>query len=237
MRRPRYRILADQLVEAIGLGEYAVGSRLPTEHELCAAHRLSRGTVREALRCLEDAGMIVRLPGAGTTVVAAHPIHEYHLIASTHDGVMELFERTKLSHPTAEEVIADTRLAARLDVDVGSHWFVLRGPRVLRDEPSTLVCWSEHYHPDFASSERLRRGDLTPVNVESLTTEQVVAAEALRADLAEALHADAGSPALVVRRRHFDADRRLVDIGVHTHPADRYQVRMTFPAAIAGASP
>ena len=33
-----------------------------------------------------------------------------------------------------------------------------------------------------------------------------------------------GSPALVVLRRHYGTHDRLVAIGIHTHPADRYAI-------------
>ena len=93
-----------------------------------------------------------------------------------------------------------------------------------------MVCWSEHYTRDVDSSERLRAGDFTLADVAALTTEQVITAELLRDELAEPLGADPGSPALVVTRRHFDGSQRVVDIGVHTHPADRYRIRTMFPA-------
>jgi GntR family transcriptional regulator len=67
---PSYRVLADQLAEDIARSDLQVGARLPPELELSAEHGLSRATVREALRCLEDAGMISRTPRAGTVVTA-----------------------------------------------------------------------------------------------------------------------------------------------------------------------
>jgi hypothetical protein len=51
-------------------GTLGVGDRIPTESELCAAHGLARGTVRQALDQLERLGMINRQPKVGTVVVA-----------------------------------------------------------------------------------------------------------------------------------------------------------------------
>jgi len=45
-----YERVARELVEAISSGRYPLGSRLPTELELCAQFGASRNTVRAALR-------------------------------------------------------------------------------------------------------------------------------------------------------------------------------------------
>ena len=62
----RYRVIAGALQERIATGEFDVGHLLPTEAELCDEFRASRFTVREALRRLEDAGLVARRQGSGT---------------------------------------------------------------------------------------------------------------------------------------------------------------------------
>jgi len=49
-------------------GRYAYGDRLPAERQLAAHFGASRGTVREALRRLEERSLIVRRAGSGTFV-------------------------------------------------------------------------------------------------------------------------------------------------------------------------
>jgi DNA-binding FadR family transcriptional regulator len=63
-----YRQVADQLRQLIDSGEYAVGSRLPTERELAEQFGLSRPTVREALIALEVEGRIRIRVGSGIYV-------------------------------------------------------------------------------------------------------------------------------------------------------------------------
>jgi len=225
MRRPRYQALADELIGQITSGALPVGARVPTEHELCAAHGMSRGTVRQALRCLEDLGMIERRP-TGTTVTAPRPYDAYTPSPGTPDEIMDLARRTKVRHPAASEVVADEVLARRLDVAVGSHWYALVGPLVLRSDPEVVLCWSEHYHSTAESLDTFRRGAYNATGVGGF--EQVIAASTMPDEVAGALDASPGSPALIVRRRHFDGSGQVSTISVHTHRGDRYRITNTF---------
>ena len=56
-------VLADQLRKQILGGELAPGAPLPTERDLVLQTRLSRGSVREALRILEAEGLVSTRPG------------------------------------------------------------------------------------------------------------------------------------------------------------------------------
>src|SRR5215218_4217958 len=70
-REPR-RSLVDVAEHALrgwlATGRHRPGERLPPEQELSAHLGISRGTLRTALRRLEDTGEIVRRQGSGTYV-------------------------------------------------------------------------------------------------------------------------------------------------------------------------
>jgi GntR family transcriptional regulator len=59
----------DELTRRIAAGQIAPGSRLPAEPALAAELKVSRATLREALRWLEEEGYLTRTPGAGTFVI------------------------------------------------------------------------------------------------------------------------------------------------------------------------
>ncbi|HLZ57038.1 MAG TPA: FCD domain-containing protein [Ktedonosporobacter sp.] len=65
----------ERLAQAIKLGVVAPGSRLPSERELVTHFQISRATLREAIRALEQAGYLEAHRGrAGGTFVVHRPI-------------------------------------------------------------------------------------------------------------------------------------------------------------------
>lgn len=64
------RGLFEQLAEQIKSGRLAPGARLPTEHELTRAARVSRTVVREAVAALRAEGLVVTRQGVGAFVSA-----------------------------------------------------------------------------------------------------------------------------------------------------------------------
>jgi len=69
--RPAYGQLVDVIREQIASGELRPGDRLPTELSIAGEAGVSRSTVREALRTLEQAGLLHRL--SRKTLVVSDP--------------------------------------------------------------------------------------------------------------------------------------------------------------------
>jgi len=67
--------VADELKVRIRAGEWATGSRLPTEAELVAQYAVSRSTVRQAVKSLEGQGMVTSRQGKGTYLSSGWRIH------------------------------------------------------------------------------------------------------------------------------------------------------------------
>jgi DNA-binding FadR family transcriptional regulator len=61
----------DQIVTAIRVGDLKVGEKLPPERDLAGTMRVSRPTLREALKVLTDAGLLRARRGAGGGVFVA----------------------------------------------------------------------------------------------------------------------------------------------------------------------
>jgi len=63
--RRLFEVVADQIREAIIDGPYRSGDRLSSEKELCQSFKVGRPVIREALRVLENSGILSIRPGAG----------------------------------------------------------------------------------------------------------------------------------------------------------------------------
>lgn len=61
--------VAAQLSDQITEGRWKPGEKLPSESELCAALKIGRSTLREALKSLAFVGMVQMRPGDGTYVI------------------------------------------------------------------------------------------------------------------------------------------------------------------------
>ena len=73
-KRPLHQQLLEHYRGLIEQGALTTGERLPTEMALMARHGVSRGTVRQALRGLSDAGLIRRETKNGTVVTLDAPV-------------------------------------------------------------------------------------------------------------------------------------------------------------------
>ncbi len=67
-KEPLHSIVASRAEARIRSGEWAPGTRLPPERELCRVLDISRATLRQALAELEQRGFITRHQGRGTFV-------------------------------------------------------------------------------------------------------------------------------------------------------------------------
>ena len=100
----------EQIAERIRLGELSTGDRLPSERDLAAALRISRPTLREAVRVLADAGVLeVRTGSAGGTFVASDYV-PLELLRSKSDlragEVAGVLEARRLLEPRVAQLAA-----------------------------------------------------------------------------------------------------------------------------------
>jgi GntR family transcriptional regulator len=72
--RAVFRQIADQLRDAITRGDLGEGAKLPSETELSEHYGIARMTARNALRVLQDEGLIVAQHGRGVFVRSRPPI-------------------------------------------------------------------------------------------------------------------------------------------------------------------
>jgi GntR family transcriptional repressor for pyruvate dehydrogenase complex len=89
MEVPNARRIARAIADGIVAGEYRSGDRLPSERALAARYGVGRPLVREALRSVDELGLIETQPGRGTFVrsEAASGVHRGVGVAILRRGV------------------------------------------------------------------------------------------------------------------------------------------------------
>jgi GntR family transcriptional regulator len=121
-QRPLYAQASEALRNLVARGGYAPGDRLPSEIELSQQLGISRPTLREALRLLEEDGSIVRRHGVGTFVAQPRPVIESGL--EVLESIERVAERLGLSTSMAEVKIEERAAAHRearaLGVEAGA---------------------------------------------------------------------------------------------------------------------
>ena len=225
----RYKQLRQTLAAEIAAGQPPVGARFPTDLELCERFGVSRHTVREALRDLQDQGLLVRLRGSGTVV--ADPARRA-VYSQTVESLEELDAYAAQAHfekLTEGVVVARPALADLLGCPADSRWLRLAGLRRLPGQDAPLA-WTELFIAEPYISARADLNDGPEPFYEQLRrlfgvtvtdVAQRISAVVIPADIAANLQTGAGGPALLVRRQYFAGDA-LVEVSLSIHPADRY---------------
>lgn len=229
---PRYRAFADELIRAIAAHEYPVGGVLPAEAELCEQLAASRHTVREALRILEEAGLIARRQGSGSVVLTDTAPVRYRQTVDTIEDLLQYGSASRLHLLQASEVEADPDLAQRLAKPPGTRCIELRAVRRERGDAGRNFAVTHIWFPPQPARRRERLlGPATalPTMLASLDArtlgriEQVFTAEAMDADKAAHLGVRKGSPTLRVDRKYYNRQGALILAAVSWHRADLFR--------------
>lgn len=113
------------------------GSKLPTESELANMIGVSRATLREAFRLLQEEGVIISRHGVGTFVRSMDSLVRNPL--EINYGVTQIIEsmglRAGSARIKAERTKADVSVSEKLRIDVGSSLMVIQRIRTGNGKP------------------------------------------------------------------------------------------------------
>jgi len=134
------------------------------------------------------------------------------------------------------EVVVDLQQAQVLGCPGGSRWLRISSLRMDGGKKSRPIGWTDVYiDPAYADiGPMVREAPQTLISelIESrygrriTRIRQDLRASTVPASLSEELKVDAGSPALMIVRRYFDAADEVFEITVTIHPAERFTFSM-----------
>jgi len=154
-RRTLTEIAEQQLRQAIAQGTFRRGSQLPTEAELCQMLGVSRTVVREALRGLEEDGLVARRHGVGT-FVRDHPILKN---LNFNFGITEMIESAGLTAGTSyfasRPETADGEKVEQLRVPIGTALITVERVRTADGRPVV-------YSLDTFTESLIHRAEIDP---------------------------------------------------------------------------
>lgn len=225
-KAPLYARIESLLRDAIAEGRYAVGALLPTEAELCDTLRVSRHTIREALRRLVEAGLVERRQGAGTVVVSREPVRGMVQSLRSIEALFQYAADTRLKSTTRRLQALSAEDAAQIPAEAGAKWLRIEGLRV--DEAGRPIAAAEVFvHPRFAAIALPGQGAIyaaieSRFNVEVTEVVQEISAAAMPPAIAAALGRKPRAIGLRFLRRYLLADGSTMLVSRNWHPAELF---------------
>jgi GntR family transcriptional regulator len=246
--RAVYKQIADHLRAAIARERLREGDQLPSETQLMAHYRVARMTARNALRILQDEGLITAEHGRGVYVRARPPVRRLasDRFAQRHrkEGKAAfLAEADQASAEPAVDMIHVTTavpppdVASRLDLG-GKAKTVVRSRRYLLDGRPVETAIS--YVPaDLAEGTPITDTNPGPGGIYARLEEsghvlerftEEVSARMPTPDEARVLALRPGVPVFRLIRTAFDRDGRAVEVCDTTMASDAYLLAYELPA-------
>jgi GntR family transcriptional regulator len=231
---PKYLQVREILLHRLAR-EFSPGDSFPTEHALSEEFGVSRETVREAMRGLEQDQLIERKAGRGTVVLRRPKVGSKKRLT----GLVEDFTAFKLDTTTRildnRVIPAPPDIAEDLNVPEDEQIYLIKRLRILDSEPLAL---HEAYLP-LDIGVRLARVDLrnTTISHEMRNSlgidmqEDFQHLDAVVADpqLASQLMVRVGAPLLVIRRLYIDVNGDPVVFFQSHFRSDRYYYTLKLP--------
>jgi GntR family transcriptional regulator len=232
INKPHRKTLTDETVSAISdairQGKFPAGSQLPSEMELIGILGVSRTTLREALRTLEEQGSIYRRRGLGTFVSEKSIVKDL----SINFGISEMIAQAGYTPKTSnsEFLIEEAfgKVAQCLEIPEGTRVFVIKR---LRLADTTPIVWTEDIIPEaildgrIPSDHDLKTQSLYDYlendhGIRIVKGTAVVRPIAASKEIAEKLDIKRNEILLLISQTDYDGNNRPIIYSIEYHLSD-----------------
>lgn len=220
----------EELAARIASGHLASGERLPPEPQLAEELGVSRPTLREALRSLEDDGFLTRRRGAGTYVTSRQRLRNN---LDVNFGVTAAITASGMRPGTASLEVkrggADQATAEALGIDVGAPVLILERVRTADGKPVVfsrdVAAVSVVGEDAFDATDEGSVYDLILSRTGRGVHQGIVTVEPAKAGrrLAKALDVPAGTLLLYLHQIDYDREGKPLLLSHEHHVADAFE--------------
>lgn len=234
INRVRHATLTDQTVmaiqDAIQQGKFLPGSQLPPEMELLQMLGVSRTTLREALRILEEQRLIRKRRGLGTFVQERAIVKDM----SQNFGITEMVSQAGYTPGTRDfeiyEEPASQTIADKLDIPKGADLVVIDRVRTANDVP---VVWTrdilpKEYLDGWMPSTKALNGISLYEGLQQYTNIRIINGTAsfspfqANREIADKLKVQRNSLLLLIEQVDHDQNHRPVLYSLEYHLTDKF---------------
>jgi GntR family transcriptional regulator len=225
---PIYYRIANHLRNRIMNGIYELGEKIPSESMLCDEFNTSRITIRQALKVLEDQGMIIRKQGVGSLVNKKVRLHPVNFNGYIEEIIFQLLPAKVINCDKVEiEPEQDIRELLRVPEDQRT---VIKFERTRAIE-GELTSYAENYLPVYIGRE-IDEEDLEEHSLVDLMDQkeitvkeatQNIQATSANKTVAQKLDIKIGDPILFSEYLMTDNNNHFVNLARVYYHADRYK--------------
>lgn len=211
---PLYAQIKEALRAKIVDGTYAPHQRLPSESDMIAAFGVSRITVRQAIRDLQNEGLLFSVHGKGTFVALPKVSQELAQLQGFGEAMHQLGHETFSDVFGLQSIKGDALVCAKLGIKTGDPVTEIRRVRYLNREPISIdYSYLQHEIGSRLSKISLRDRDLFSLLENELgqplhSADIEINASSASEEVAARLNVAPDSPVLRIERLTFAQQSR-----------------------------
>ncbi len=230
MANPAYRNVHDVLQRDILAGKLRAGAALPSEERLCRRFKVSRITVRHALRLLRDQGLVESRQGSGTIVRGCRPaklrILEGQFARSVRRQAPGMQRRllTRVVAPARSDVAEALRLAPDQPCLLAERLDLLEGEPLAYDQAYIPLPLAKDLDDDMLVRVDFLEAWVAANHLKLSHAMQSIEAALADAAIARRLAVAARSAVLLTREVMFRSGNRPVALFDSVYRGDRFKL-------------